>query len=567
MISSIYKILPKEIKISSFLVILFILFGTLLEILGIGMILPILNALIQENYLENQYIFYLNSFFNNPEKIKFIIYCVFVLMFIYTIKSILISFINFKISRLNKRILEYLTVNMFKVYINRSYLFHANSNSAYLTKNILSESNNLTFIIIAIINIFSEIILLFFVTLLLFMYDPFLTLVLISFIIFILIFLNFLSKRKLINIGSKRQKFDTQRYKLLQKSFGPPIKLIKILGLEKFYHDQYSDVASKYASVTTLQIFLQSLPKIFFELLFIISIGSLIIFLIFTGYTLNQVVISLGFLGVIFFRLMPSFVKLIGNWNTIRFATGGYKVVYSELKDLQKEISSNQNIETLPFDKEIQIKNLSFRFDRDKKELFRNLNFKIAKGSTIGIIGPSGSGKTTLINLLCGLIETEEGNLFVDNIDIKNKIKSWQKNIGFVPQQVILDDDTIKKNIAIGIEENKIDTDKIFNVLKYSKLYDFVEKQQDGINTKVGESGSLISGGQLQRLGIARALYRDPKLLVLDESTSNLDLKTENEIIETVNKLKKNDITVIIVSHRESTLKFCDQIINLSEFK
>ncbi len=567
MISSIYKILPKEIKISSSLVILFILFGTLLEILGIGMILPILNALIQENYLENQYIFYLNSFFNNPEKIKFIIYCVFVLMFIYTIKSLLISFINFKISRLNKRILEYLTVNMFKVYINRSYLFHANSNSAYLTKNILSESNNLTYIIIAIINIFSEIILLLFVTLLLFMYDPFLTLVLISFIIFILIFLNFLSKRKLINIGTKRQKFDTQRYKLLQKSFGPPIKLIKILGLEKFYYDQYSDVASKYASVTTLQIFLQSLPKIFFELLFIISIGSLIIFLIFTGYTLNQVVISLGFLGVIFFRLMPSFVKLIGNWNTIRFATGGYKVVYSELKDLHKGISSNQNIETLPFDKEIQIKNLTFRFDRDKKELFKNLNFKITKGSTIGIIGPSGSGKTTLINLVCGLIETDEGNLFVDKIDIKNKIKSWQKNIGFVPQQVILDDDTIKKNIAIGVEENKIDIDKIINVLKYSKLYDFVEKQQDGINTKVGESGSLISGGQLQRLGIARALYRDPKLLVLDESTSNLDLTTENEIIETVNKLKKNDLTVIIVSHRESTLKFCDQIINLSEFK
>ncbi len=567
MISSIYKILPKEIKISSLLVILLIFFGTILEILGIGMVLPILNALIQENYLDNQYISYLNFFFNNPEKIKFIIYCVFTLMLIYLVKSFLISFINFKISRLNKRILEFLTINMFKVYINRSYLFHANSNSAYLTKNILSEANNLTYIIIAIINIFSETILLLFVTLLLFMYDPFLTLLLISFLIFVVIFLNFLSKKKLIEIGSKRQKFDTQRYKLLQKSFGPPIKLIKILGLEKFYYERYSEIASKYASITTLQIFLQSLPKIFFELLFIISIGTLIIFLIFAGYTLNQVVITLGFLGVIFFRLMPSFVKLIGNWNTIRFATGGYKVVYSELKDLNNEIQSNNNIGALTFNREIKIKNLSFSFNRDKKELFKNLNLKIIKGSSIGIIGPSGSGKTTLINLLCGLIETEEGKLFVDDVDIKNKIKSWQKNIGFVPQQVYLDDDTIKKNIALGVEENKIDIDKIFNVLKHSQLYEFVEKQQDGINTKVGELGALISGGQLQRLGIARALYRDPKLLVLDESTSNLDLKTEKEIIETVNELKKNNLTVIIVSHRESTLKFCDQIIDLSKFR
>ena len=193
----------------------------------------------------------------------------------------------------------------------------------------------------------------------------------------------------------------------------------------------------------------------------------------------------------------------------------------------------------MKFEKEINLENISYRFERDKEFLFENLNVKIKKGSTVGIIGPSGTGKTTLINLICGLLEIQSGKIEVDKVDIKDKIKSWQKNIGFVPQQVYLDDDSIKKNIAIGIANDKIKNEKIYETLKYSNLYDFVNKQIDGIETKVGELGSLVSGGQLQRLGIARALYRNPKLLILDESTSNLDLKTENEIIETVNGFKK----------------------------
>ena len=567
MLFSIYKILPNRIKLQSSIIVLLIIIGALIEILGIGMVLPILNSLVDDNYLQNKYINYLSDVLKTPGKIDFIKYCVYILIAIYLFKSILLTFINFKISRLNKTILEHLTSSLYNSYINKPYIFHINTNSSFLTKNILSEANNLTFIIIAIINIFSEIILLSFVTIILFIFDPILTISLIIFILLICLFIVFISKKKLTDIGSKRQKFDTIRYKILQKSFGGPIKLIKILGLEKIYFDQYSETASKYASITTLQIFLQSLPKIFFELLFITSIGALIFFLLYFNYSLNEIVITLGFFGIIFFRLTPSFVKLIGNFNTIRFATEGYKIIYKELIDNKKNLLLNNKFEVLKFNNEIKLENISYNFERDKKILFKNLSFTINKGSTIGIIGPSGSGKTTLINLICGLLDIKTGSIFVDNVDIKNKIKSWQKNIGFVPQQVYLDDDTIKKNIAIGIPENKINNEKIFECLKYSKLYDFVEKQIDGIETKVGELGSLVSGGQLQRLGIARALYREPKLLVLDESTSNLDLKTENEIIETVNDLKKKDLTIIIVSHRESTLKFCDQIINLNTFK
>ena len=566
MVSSIYKILPKKIRLGSFFIILLIILGATIEILGIGMILPILNSLIQENYLENKYINELSNFFNNPNKIDFIKYCVLILILIFFFKSLLLIFINFKISKLNKIILEHITTSLYNTYILKPYVFHINTNSSFLTKNILSEANNLTFIIIALINIFSELMLLLFVTALLFIYDPILTLCLLVFITIVCLFIVYISKKKLISIGSKRQKFDTMRFKILQKSFGAPIKLIKIFGLEKKYSDQYADTASKYASITTLQIFLQSLPKIFFELLFIVSIGSLIFFLIYLKYSLSDIVITLGFFGVIFFRLTPSFVKLIGNFNTIRFATEGYKIIYKEL-DYKYTKSFNKDLEILKFNSDIQLNNISYKFERDKKKLFKNLNFKIKKGQIVGIIGPSGSGKTTLINLICGLLDLQSGSILVDGVEVKNNIKSWQKNIGFVPQQVYLDDDTIKKNIALGVPEEKIDTDRVLKSLRDSKLLDFVDKQKDGIETKVGELGSLVSGGQLQRLGIARALYRNPNLLILDESTSNLDLLTEDQIIDTVNELKKDNLTIIIVSHRETTLKICDQRINLNNFQ
>ena len=567
MVYSIYKILPKKIRLGSFFIILLIILGTVVEILGIGMVLPILNSLIQENYLENKYINELSIFFNNPNKIDFIKYCVLSLMLVYFSKSLLLIFINFKISKLNKVMLEYLTTSLFNSYILKPYVFHINTNSSFLTKNILSESNNLTFIIIALINIFSELMLLFFVIILIFIYDPILTFCILLFITTIFLFIIYISKKKLLSIGRKRQKFDTMRFKILQKSFGASIKLIKIFGLEKKYSDQYADTASKYASITTLQIFLQSLPKVFFELLFITSIGLLVLLLLYLNYSFSNIIVTLGFFGIIFFRLTPSFVKLIGNFNTIRFATEGYKIIYKELDNYNCTKLFNKSVEILKFNSYLQLNNISYKFERDKKTLFKKLNFKIKKGELVGIIGPSGSGKTTLINLICGLLDLQSGSIIVDGVEVKNNIKSWQKNIGFVPQQVYLDDDTIKKNIALGVPEEKIDTNKVLKSLRDSKLLEFVDKQKDGIETKVGELGSLISGGQLQRLGIARALYRNPNLLILDESTSNLDLKTEDQIIDTVNELKKNKLTVIIVSHRESTLRFCDQKINLNDFQ
>ena len=565
MFSKILKIIPTKLRINCIYLIAFILVGTFLEILGLGMVLPVINSLVSENHLSNGLFIILDDLMGNPDKTNFLIYSVLVLSLVYLIKSLFLILISYKINRFTKNLLEYLTTTLYKSYIYNPYIFHINVNSSYLIKNILAESNHLTFAIISLIHIFSELILLIFFLIFLMIYDPLLTIGLLLFLVFAGSAIIFLSKGKIGRIGAKRQKFDTQRFKILQKSFGASIKIVKLLGLEKSYFKEYSDIASKYASITTLQLFIQSLPRVFFELLFIFGVSSLIIILVHTDHSLNEIVITLGVFGVVFFRLVPSFTKVLTNYNSMRFARDGIETINKEFQKIVSIEDTEEVITKISFKNKLVLENVSFKFPRVDTNLFDKFNLKIKKGNFVGIIGPSGSGKTTLVNLISGLISLKDGDILVDDASLKGRFKSWQKNIGYVPQQVYLDDESIKRNVAIGYKDDEIDEKKVIDSLDKAQLLNFVKKQINGIDTQVGEMGSLVSGGQLQRLGIARALYREPEVLILDESTSNLDLKTEDEIINTIKNLKKDNLTIICVSHRLSTLKFCDQIVDLKK--
>ena len=204
---------------------------------------------------------------------------------------------------------------------------------------------------------------------------------------------------------------------------------------------------------------------------------------------------------------------------------------------------------------------MSFGFG--KKSIFKDLNLNIKNKSVTGIIGGSGSGKSTLVNLLLGFLKPDKGCIKINNIDIKNFIFKWQSNIGYVSQNILLDS-TLKENIAFGINQEKINIEQLNKVIKSTHLEQFVKNLDNGLNTKIGEKGSWISGGQIQRIAIARELYRNPSILILDEATTGLDEMTEEKILKKIIELK-NEITIIIVSHNKNTLKICDQIINLDK--
>ena len=272
----------------------------------------------------------------------------------------------------------------------------------------------------------------------------------------------------------------------------------------------------------------------------------------------------IGLFALAAFRILPSTSKILVALQQMKFHKPSVNLLTEEFK-LQNKIEDNkdkfQNYE-FKFTKEIMVNNLSFNYERSKKNVLEKISINIKKNEIIGIVGKSGSGKSTFLDLLVGLLKPSNGSIKVDNIDISDGYESWQKKIGYISQNVHILDDTLKNNILFG--SDLVSEKKIFEVLKIVQLDNFVQSLPDGINTVLGEMGSQISGGQSQRLSIARCLYRDPEILIFDEATSALDIDTENEILK-IFKEKFSNKTIIMVSHRENTMKICNKFYYLDD--
>ena len=256
---------------------------------------------------------------------------------------------------------------------------------------------------------------------------------------------------------------------------------------------------------------------------------------------------------------MPSITKILSSFQGLRYNKPVIDLISKELNLVENIKFPNSPSKNFKFTQNIMVKDLSFNYP-NRSQTLKCINLKIEKGKKIGLVGHTGSGKSTLVDLILGLLKPTKGTIFVDGFDVNQNLSEWQKQIGYVPQNIFLTDDSLKKNIAFGLNESEINEEKLMNVIKYSNLEDFTNSLDEGVNTFVGERGLRLSGGQKQRIGIARALFNEPSVLVFDESTSALDQKTEEEIIEIINKLDK---TMIIIAHRKNTLKNCDIVYEL----
>jgi ABC-type multidrug transport system fused ATPase/permease subunit len=284
---------------------------------------------------------------------------------------------------------------------------------------------------------------------------------------------------------------------------------------------------------------------------------SILVFLFSAGGSgFGDLLPVLGLFAVAALRVQPAVTRVIANVNSIRFNKPIVDEIY---KDLDSRHSVKESFSRdIQFDKEIELREVSFNYGLSEQKVLQGLNLKIQPGEVIGVSGSSGAGKTTLIDILLGVLQPTSGTVCVDGIDISQDLRGWQNQVGFVPQSVYLIDDSIEANIALGIPKSAIDHDRVRAVLRDVDLLKFVENLPDGVQTKVGERGTRLSGGQLQRIGIARALYRRPKILFLDESTSSLDSETEESVMASI-RLLVGKITLVIIAHRESTLQNCSR--------
>ena len=313
---------------------------------------------------------------------------------------------------------------------------------------------------------------------------------------------------------------------------------------------------------------LQIAPRFFIETLSVGGILAVLLFMMAQERSIESILPTLGVFGLAAVRLMPSLTRLISALTVIRSSQPSLDLVTQDLRALS---SSDADLflapgpkEELPFTKNLNIHELSFHYPDVKEPTLRGLNLSITHGESVAFVGASGSGKTTTVDLLLGLLEPSSGHVRIDGVDIHTALKTWQQRIGYIAQPTYLLDDTVRRNIAFGVPDALCDEERVWEAIKAAQLQEHIQRLPQGLDTVVGEHGARFSGGQRQRLGIARALYHRPDVLVLDEATSALDNETEREIVRTISELG-GERTVITIAHRLSTVRHCDRIYFLSD--
>lgn len=569
MLKNLNSIIDLKDKIRVLFIILALTLSSLLDIVGITLIPILATSLLSDPsiYLDtiSSYSNILNlnylSDLGDKERIK-LLSTIIVILFISKNFFLIITYY------FEGKILEIISLKnskkLFKKYLINNYLFHIYSKPVLLARNIVVENQAIKTSISSFLHLFKEIFLLIGITLILFLTNWKLTLLLVGSLTFLVSIYLFFIKKNLEKRGKLNQEIRGFQINFLNQGFRS-IKEIIFFNKQKYLFnifDKKNDIFEK--NILFVNI-LNKLPRIILEISTIVIIVVVGLILILDNKPVSEIIGVISLVTAASIRLIPSYNLIVSSISRIQFIKPSVDLVKKELDNYKinneifnKDISKKK----LEFKNELVLKNVNFEYPETKNNIFENLNFTLKKGDQIGILGPSGSGKTTFINLISGLIDPTRGQIIIDDEFLIDKKKEWFNSIGYVGQEIFLIDDTIKNNIAFGLSDEEIDMKNLLEALKISGLENFKDK----LESNVGENGSKLSGGQKQRIGIARAIYRKPKILILDEATNALDKVKESEIINSIFNSYK-DLTVLMISHDIQSLKKCKKIINFDKGK
>ncbi len=550
-----------------FFFIIFLIIISFVELISLGLIPLYVSSLLEPDLIFEKIRFLNFINFTDASKNLFITIGI-LLIIVFLVKNFFIGLFTYLFNIFLKNLNLQITTSLYSYYLNSELKTLKKYNSNFLIRNIINETSLTVEYLRLFVYLIKETLVLIAIFFLL-IYVNFKTTLIISTIFLIILFVFFKVFRKKLNqIGAETQLIRGKQLKLISETFGS-IFDIKIFSSEKIFENNYKKLANSRLHLEFIGNLIASIPKILFEILLVSSIVLLTIYFISIDFNRPETFTLLSLIAVVSIRFLPIF-------NLITTSIARMKSIHVSLDLIQNEIEKlkrltkikDTNKETISFNNEIEVNIPQFEYDNSKINILNINDLKIKKGDAVGIYGESGSGKSTFLNIFSGLYLLDIGYVKVDNIDIKKNIVSWQKKIGYVSQSIFLIDDTIKKNIIFNKNINQVDDDKINNLLRFLNLYKFINSLPHGINTNIGQMGSNLSAGQKQRLGIARALYDDPDILILDEATSNLDEETEKDILQRLfdPKFKKNK-TFILISHKKENLLNCNKIFNLEKGK
>ena len=559
-LKSILYLLEKKEKIQFSKLAIFMFIASILETIGLASIFPLINFLTNQeksiSFLENIFANF-NFFF----KSNYMIFLIFIIFSVYLIKNIFLSFYYWFENRFAYNTRFNLGVRLYNGYLNSPYKFHLKNNSSILVTKIVQETSIFGSAIMNLSTLITEIMVVIGIASLLLIIKPYETFYVIVIILFVSLIFYYLTKKKTFKLGKFLVSAQKNKMKILNESLRSLQEII-IFRVSEYFYKLFKLKSMEVSELGYKMAFINRMPKIWFEMVSIIIISFIIIY----STLQNDTTISiLGTLGIFFLsalKIIPSVNKILVALQSMKYSETAVTSLSNDIKLFQdqKTVSKeNKKLEKLNLKKNIIFKNIGFKFNSENEEILKNINFEIKKKEFIAIIGKTGSGKTTFLNLLMGLLKPTTGQITIDEQDIHKNIEGWRSNLGFVPQNISLLDDTLKKNIAYGLPDNLISESNIKKSIELSQLSTFLQNNKDQLDMSIGESGVKISGGQKQRVAIARALYNNPEILIFDEPTSSLDPNTTRKLFDTLKQLN-NEKTIILVSHDIRDFSIFDKV-------
>ena len=535
------------------------------EIAGLGLLLPLLKIISDPSTLNEPYILIISKTLNiNKDQVLYLL--IGLTLFFNVMKMFVLVFLNYKQNRILNEINANLSIKLFDNFLALSQENFTKLNSATIQKKINTDTNHFMVYCSSHITVIVEIAIIISIIMTVILIEPLGTFFLAS-VLFILSIIFFsISKRKIILWGNKRDSFeDKLSFDVLEglRAF----KEINIYNASKYFVNKFKIHKNKVTILNSYVQTLNALPRYFLELMSVFCIVTFLLYMITLNKPLGELISILGLIVAATFKLLPSANKILSSLQNIKYYSSSINFIEKALKEINKTINKKSKSEIFDFSKTICLEELTFRYKENETNILENLNLKIEPGTAVGIIGSSGVGKSTLVDLLVGLLKPTSGKIEIGGNEIHNNINLWKKNIGYIPQDIFLTDTTILENIGFGLHKNEIENLKLNQAIKSSELENYIKDLPQKLFSSVGEGGVQISGGQRQRIGIARALYKNPELLILDEATSALDEITESKILRALFESKSQNKTIIFITHRLSALKYCDCVYELKKGK
>lgn len=549
-----------------------ILIGGLLEMLGVSMILPLANAILDvEGMKQNKYVQMVCNFLHIENMNSFILLLLIVLIFIFVIKNAYLLFLAYVQAKFVSSSQHKAGSYMLEEYLNRPYEFYLNADIPTIFRILDSDIPRAFQLLLSIIKLATELVVAVCLFVLMLVIDFPMTMTMMVLLLLMSFVIVKILKPRLNSLGKENQEIQSIAGRWRTKAvYG--IKDVKVLNKEHFFASFYEKHTRRGMELTVKYSVANNLPRTIIETTCMAGVLAYLAICIAAGLDVKNLLTSITAFAVAVIRLMPSMNRINTHLTDVAFYEPSLDYVYRHV-DFTKYKENGHYVSTPPenekpvvIDRDILVKDITYSYPNTEKKILDHANMTVPYGKSVGVVGPSGAGKSTAIDIFLGLLKPQEGSILCGDRNVLDNYPSWLSHIGYIPQAIYLSDDSIRDNIAFGVDKNKIDDKRIWEVLEEAQMKKFVEALPEGLDTSIGDRGVRISGGERQRLGIARALYHNPDILVFDEATSALDNVTEKAVMEAVNSFHGKK-TMVIIAHRLNTIEQCDVIYRVENGK